>query len=542
MSQSLSLLRGRDLITDIWGGIVDTSSNITTFLGIRYAAPPVDDLRFRAPQPPVFISDVQQTTEQPNQCWQVSIVGLEPTNPFRTRAVTNVSSEDCSFLSVYYPSDAQGVPVRGGRLPTIVYIHGGGYNSANFRTDFEFPNFSFRYLLGSSSQFRGSDLIKQSNHGVVFVIIQYRLGLFGFLAGSAVKNNGAPNVGLLDQEFALRWVNKQIAKFGGDPSQVTIWGESAGTLTIGSTIASKQLRPWIPGAGSVFQHVIANGGQTESQLFRAAISSSSFVPSHCTSAPDWLACLHAVDVSLLQAANLNINADTFFGTYPFAPVVDGTFIQQSPTKALAEGLVNGEALLAVINAHEGTIFVNASVPASANISEYALELFPDFGLAQASQVHALYADVGSPFDQAAAVHGDAIFRCPTYSLLRAFSGRSFKAEFAIPPGNHGMDLQYYFPSLAIDVPVLNYPTFFNSTRFINAFAQAFTAFAISRDPNIKLSKTAMPLWVPWNTAGRTEMVFNKTVANEPLVKPFRTENAVLERCRFWDSVSNLTGH
>ncbi|KAJ7104745.1 Alpha/Beta hydrolase protein [Mycena epipterygia] len=505
-------------------GVVDTSSNITTFLGIRYAAPPVGDLRFRAPQPPALIPGVQQTKEQPNQCWQVEIDGLAPTNPFRTRAVTNISSEDCLFLSVYYPSDAQGVPIRGGSLPTIVYIHGGGY------------------FLGSSSQFRGSDLIKQSNHGVVVVIIQYRLGLFGFLAGSAVKNNGTPNAGLLDQDFALRWVNKQIAKFGGDPSKVTIWGESAG-------------------AGSVLQHLIANGGQTEPQLFRAAISSSPFVPSqyeyngripelvyselvaltNCTSASDSLACLRAADVSSLQAANLNMNAATFSGTYPFPPVVDGAFIQQSPTKALAEGLVNGDALLAVTNVHEGTIFVNTSVPASANVSQYALELFPDFGLAQAQQVRELYANV-APLDQAAAVCGDATFKCPTYSLLRAFSGRTFKAEFAIPPGNHGMDLQYYFPSLAIDVPVLNYPTFFNNMRFINAFAQSFTAFAISSDPNIKLSKTVMPLWVRWNTTGRTEMVFNKTVVDEPLVEPVRTKNALLERCLFWDSVGNLTGH
>ncbi|KAJ7446375.1 Alpha/Beta hydrolase protein [Mycena latifolia] len=506
-----------DLGYSRYQGTVDTSTNITTFLGIRYAAAPTGDLRFRAPQPPPSAAGVQQVTSQPNQCYQAPL-GTSPTNPLRTREVEVATSEDCLFLSVYYPSDAAGVPA--GLLPTLVYIHGGGY------------------IIGASSQFRGSDLINQSNRGLVVVIIQYRLGLFGFLSGAAVKKNGTLNAGLRDQEFALRWVNKHISKFGGDPSKVAIWGESAG-------------------AGSVLQHVIANNGQTKPQLFRAAITSSTYLPfqyhynaripelffsevvaqANCTGVKEVMTCLRAADVAALETANLNINGDGFFGTPSLVPVVDGEFIAQRPTLALAQGKVNGKALLSVTNAFEGTIFVNQS---TANATHYALDLYPNFGPAQADRVGALYAGLGTQLFQSNAVNGESILICPTYYLLRAFSGRAFKGEFAVPEGLHGRDLPYYFPSIGIDVPELDFPIF-NNTAFIDAFAQSFTSFAISLDPNIKVDSTTItPPWRKWSF-GQTEMLFNKTDADAPDVRPVRTSDALLERCAFWNSVGDLTG-
>ncbi|KAJ7149873.1 Alpha/Beta hydrolase protein [Mycena crocata] len=497
-------------------GTVDTTTNLTTFLGIRYAAAPVGELRFRAPQPPSKVTEVQQATEQPNQCFQAPI-GTSPTNPFETRDLEIVTSEDCLFLSVSYPSDADGAPE--GPLPVIVWIHGGGY------------------VLGASWQHRGTDLIDQSNRGVVVVVIQYRLGLFGFLSGSEVKKNGTLNTGLLDQDFAFRWVNKHIAKFGGDPSQVTIWGVSAG-------------------AGSVLQQVIANNGQTKPQLFRGAITSSTFLPSqykyndripelvysevvaqtNCTTAADSLTCLRAADAAVLETVNLQIQNDSFFGTFTLVPVVDGSFIRQSPTLSLLHGKVNGEVLLSVTNTFEGTLFVDQSTAATANATQYSLDLFPNFGPAQADRVGALYAGLGTSIFQENAVHGESIFICPTYLLLNAFAGRSFKGEFAIPPGGHGTDIPYYFPSSAL---VESEP--FNNTAFRDAFAQSFTSFAISLDPNVKVDPTTItPKWNKW-IAGKTEMLFNKTEADVPVVKPIKTSDALLERCQFWASVSNLTG-
>ncbi|KAJ7664715.1 alpha beta-hydrolase [Mycena rosella] len=488
--------------------------NVTHFLGIRYAAAPLGDLRFRAPQPPATVPGVQDATTEPNECFQTS-KGLSPTNPLETRqAPPGINStEDCLFLNVYFPSDAAGTPVE--NLPVLVYIHGGGY------------------LAGQASASNGEDIINQSNRGLVVVIIQYRLGVFGFLPGEEVKKNGALNAGLLDQDFALRWTNTHIAKFGGDPSRVTIWGQSAG-------------------AGSVLQHVVANGGRTEPQLFRAAMTSSTFLPaqyhyndripelsfskvvaqSGCASAADMMACLRAADADVLQAANIQINNGAFFGTYTLVPVVDGEFITQRPTLSLLEGKVNGGALLSVTNTFEGTKFVDQSTGDTANATQYALELFPAFGSTQADQVGALYVGLGTSLFQETALMGESIFICPTYLLLHAFGGRAFKAEFAIPPGEHADDVPYYWPSTTT-------PPFKNAV-FIDAFAQIFTSFALWLDPNKKVDPTTItPPWKRWDLE-HTEMLFNKTEDGVPVVQPLRTSDALLERCQFWASEGGLT--
>ncbi|KAJ7723830.1 hypothetical protein DFH07DRAFT_855526 [Mycena maculata] len=159
-----------------------------------------------------------------------------------------------------------------------------------------------------------------------------------------------------------------------------------------------------------------------------------------------------------------------------------------------------EALLSVTNAFEDTIFVNQSTGATANATQYALNLFPNFGPAQADKVSSLYGGLGTQLFQETAIMGESIFICPTYYVLNAFAGRSFKGEFAIPPAVHGQDVPNYFPSILIDFPELASefaPFEFNNTAFIDAFAQSFTSFAISLDPNIKIDRTITPKWNKW---------------------------------------------
>ncbi|KIK45295.1 hypothetical protein CY34DRAFT_22614 [Suillus luteus UH-Slu-Lm8-n1] len=491
-------------------GSVDTATNITSFLGIRYAAPPIGDLRWAAPQPPPTVSGVQQATMQPNECNQ-ALPGNSPTNPsestsMKKRAISQ--SEDCLFLNVYTPG-SEVVATPAGGLPVVVWIHGGGY------------------ILGSANLYNGADLIIDSNYGVITVVIQYRLGLFGFLSGEAVKEGGALNAGLLDQNYALQWVQSYIRNFGGDPTKVTIWGQSAG-------------------GGSVLQHLVAHGGNTQPPLFRFAMTSSAFLPSqynyndripemlysevvngtNCSSSSDTLSCLRAADVNTLQTLNYNININGFYGTSVFIPVVDGTFILERPTVTIRKGRLNSNRLFSVTNSQEGNLFVNQST--TLDIEDYVKTLFPNFGSAQVAGAVIMYQNHGSNVDQAKLVMGESIFVCPTYYLLLALGERAWKGKFAIPPALHGSDLPYYFNS---------YPTPYNNSQFITAFSNSFMAMAMFGTPDHRYTPGDITLsWSSWRH-NSTEMMFNETSAGVPDVYAFKTDSALLERCAYWQDVS-----
>ncbi|KAH7906676.1 Alpha/Beta hydrolase protein [Hygrophoropsis aurantiaca] len=501
-------------------GSVDINTNITSFLSIRYAAPPIGNLRFSAPQPPANISGVQQATEWPSMCYQSGVGTNTTTAPVpiygfnkRERDGTNVpakrattaptASEDCLFLNVWVPpGQLPSEPLTTGGLPVVVWIHGGGY------------------VAGYAEEFDGAQLLDHSDNGVVAVVLQYRLGVFGFLSGNEVKADGALNAGLLDQNLALQWVQKNIAVFGGDPSKVTIWGESAG-------------------AGSVLQHIVAHGGNTQPPLFKAGITSSTFLPSQysyndrvpqvyisCSSSADTLACLRAANATILEDANEYLAGTAFWHTYVFVPVVDGTFIVERPSVTLAKGNVNGDSLLAVGNAHEGPHFINPNETLS--ITEFVAQLFPDLSLIQVQQAAYLYSEFGSALEQAAEVYGDSILVCPTYFLLQAFEGRSWKGKFAIPPALHGDDVPYYFNDYDGTAPP------YNNTEFINAFAESFLSFAMFGDVNTKFDPTNItPYWNEYYI-DETEMIFNQTEGNnpQPVVMPIKTNLGQLERCAY----------
>ncbi|KAK0496862.1 Alpha/Beta hydrolase protein [Armillaria luteobubalina] len=511
------------------GTLDPAGSNNTQFLGIRFAAPPTGSSRWQAPRTPGFVVGIQNATAEPPRCLQADM-GVAPNNSFPadkrdTLAVPN--SEDCLFLNVYIPGQLDSRS-SGKTLPVVVFIHGGGYvaGSAN---GFSGPD-----------AYNGNDLVRESGDGVIVVVIQYRLGLFGFLAGEAVKANGKLNAGLLDQQFALQWVQEHVAKFGGDPGRVTIWGESAG-------------------AGSVLQQVIANDGKTFPPLFRAAITSSSFLPSqyafndavpeflynsvvsrtNCTSAPNSLICLRSADVDVLEQINIDLCISGFFGSFVFVPVVDGDFITQRPALALLEGKVNGEALMTVTNTNEGAVFVNSSTASTVQVPEYLMQLFPSLSDQNRDVAVAKYSGLGAPIDQVTLIMGESIFVCPTYFLLRAFQGRkAYKGQFAIPPATHGMDVPFFFPSMnANGVPS------YSNADFDKAFAESFLAFAISLDPNQTFEPIITPEWDPFKFQQdhQVEMRFNRTENGDPAVSPFTTAEDLLDRCSFWESVGPQIG-
>ncbi|KAH0833388.1 Alpha/Beta hydrolase protein [Lanmaoa asiatica] len=520
-------------------GYFEAQKNITNFLSIRYAAPPLGNLRFQAPQPPLPEFGVRPATQNPNMCYQAPFGAnmTSPVSPYgynKRQSTTPASSEDCLFLNVFVPGTMPAEPVTTGGLPVLVWIHGGGYQA------------------GYAGGYNGGDLVTDSLNTVVVVVIQYRLGAFGktshsetstissaclilalgFLSGNEVKAQGALNAGLLDQTFALQWVQDHIGMFGGDKAHVTIWGESC--------------RCWLSSAAYRRQRGIT----TTIGCLR------------CASSADTFTCLQSVEANTLQMTNFDIAGSAFFGTFVFVPVVDGTFILERPTVTLAKGQVNGvhgylrhipqmltflkQVLLSVCNQNEGNVFVN--VNETLTITDYISQLFPDMTSLQVQEAASVYEDYGTPLEQAITVMGDSIFVCPTYYLLQAFAGRSWKGLFAVPPAYHADDIAYYFgrytpsssPLHSFSTIGLCHQPSYPSTQFITAFTQSFMSLAKYYDVNTKFDSTNItPCWNEYYI-GETEMVFNRTEAGAPMIMPIQTDPRLLQRCAFWEMVAYST--
>ena len=209
------------------GAVSDEYETVAVYKGIPYAKPPVEELRWVPPQPADAWEGVRPATDFASECMQTPVEeGLYTTAPAST-------SEDCLYLNVWTPTDANEA-----NLPVMVWIHGGAFIMGS----------------GSSPGYNGASL---ANRGAVVVTINYRLGIFGFFAHPALSaespNNVSGNQGLYDQIAALQWVQDNIANFGGDPSNVTIFGESAGSMSVCYLVSS-------PLANGLFQKAIGQSG------------------------------------------------------------------------------------------------------------------------------------------------------------------------------------------------------------------------------------------------------------------------------------------
>ncbi|HEV2763373.1 MAG TPA: carboxylesterase/lipase family protein, partial [Pyrinomonadaceae bacterium] len=325
-------------------------SGVRVFLGIPFAQPPVGELRWRPPQPVKNWRDVRPAARFGPRCMQHPVFG---DMNFRSDGM----SEDCLYLNVW-------TPARTGRerLPVLVYFYGGGFIAGD----------------GSEPRYDGESMAAK---GIVSVTVNYRLGLFGFLAHPELSeespHRASGNYGLLDQSAALRWVQRNIAAFGGDPRRVTIAGESAGSASVSAQMASPLSKDLIARAigesGSVLSTMRAvplAQAESDGAKFAASVGANS------------LAELRALTTEQLHQAT----SKQGFGRFPIA--VDGYFFPEDPAKIYAAGRQARVPLLVGWNSEEMTwrALLGPREPTPENYERAVRELYG----ARAAEVLKLY--------------------------------------------------------------------------------------------------------------------------------------------------------
>jgi para-nitrobenzyl esterase len=465
------------------------------FLGIPYAAPPAGALRWQPPRPPAPWHGIRPATSYAPHCPQ-------PSSTFGQAS----TSEDCLYLNVFTPAAS-----KARNLPVMVWVHGGSL------------------LTGESNDYNPAELVR---HGVVVVTINYRLGALGFLADAALASRrGGPsgNYGLMDQQAALRWVQRNIRGFGGDPGDVTLFGESAGGLSTLAQVAS-------PGARGLFQRAIVESGTyqlTQQPLAAAEAAGQAFAAkagcASTASATNTAACLRGLPVSTILANEDQVG---------YTPDVDGAVLTQSIKTALSRGQFNRVPVVIGTNHDEYRLFVAVYqfLGQRVTAANYQSMIASTLGVsaAIAGKIAAQYplSRYPSPPVALGAVGTDAIFAChaltadeslaryvPTYAY--EFNDENapelFLPAVGFPYGAaHASELPYLFSQTTISRPI-----------GLSA-AQQQLAAAMKQDWT-NLAKTGVPAagWPKFTSASQ------QMLSLVPPIPQVETDFAAQHHCAFW---------
>ena len=509
--------------SETYAGVVVNGT--TDFLGIRYAAAPDGDLRFAAPTPPPAVSGTIPAAQFGSSCPQTP-------SPFGKASV----DEDCLFLNIFIPDP----PVSpNNRFPVMVFFHGGAF------------------VFGESSDYNASPLATQGN--VIVVTINYRLGILGYLADTALdaqSGTGASgNYGLADQQFALEWVQQNISAFGGDPEKVTIFGESAGGFSVCANVVS-------PSAAGLFARAITESGpcssalptkseaETEGAGIAAALGCSQSTSTAVVS------CLRALTVpQILTVQNAITSQNSVASLTAFFPDVDGILIPQEPLLSLLSGQFNHVPLLMGTNHDEARLFIAvdfdlnplagpltaAEYPAA--VAAIAAATVAEGGSNNPQLVAKITGEIlkeyplrhyASPDLALSAVFTDSAFSCPSNLALELTSfqvptfGYEFNDEHApmafLPPvtfpygATHTDELQFLFPfGTKLTAEEQNLAT---------TMKEYWTTFAANGDPNL----ASQPSWPPFST------FFDDDQSLKPAVPNVEFNFANTHKCSFWSAV------
>ncbi len=493
------------------------TASLRTFFGIPYAAPPTGNLRWKAPQPVTAWTAPRNATAFGNQCTQV-VLGIFDV-PGETQGEVK-GSEDCLFLNIYAPSET----APKGRLPVMVWIHGGSFTA------------------GAGSLYDASVLARK--HGVIVVTLNYRLGPLGFLALpglNAESGDGSGNYGLLDQQAALRWVRDNIAEFGGDPSNVTLFGESAGGLSVCAQLAS-------PRAAGLFDKAIIQSGLcTTPNNNVSAIDASRRNLAYAAR----LGCRKAEPACLRQVAAQKLMSTTVPGLRPlgnlvWSPIYGTTLLPLPLQAAFSQGKFHRIPVLQGTNHDEGRLFISLASPDGKPMQLYKYWAGTGLlvGAVKNRQVLAQYPykTYGTPALAFATVFTDAMFSCPALNAVTALSRyvpvyafefndpravTSLKTPAGLPGlgSFHASSLVYAFqtPIVGLADPARFDPA---QARLSYAFSLAWATFARTGDPNTP----GEPRWRTFDAAIQNVQTFTPTGTAES------TRFAAEHKCAFWSQL------
>lgn len=353
------------------------------FQGIPYAAPPIGPLRWKPPQPVTAWKGVRATTRFGPRCMQLS---LFDDMVFRSDGM----SEDCLYLNVWKPAREEK------HLPVLVYFYGGGFVAGD----------------GSEKRYDGASL---ASKGMITVTVNYRLGVFGFFALPALAaespQHAAGNYGLLDQVAALRWVKANISRFGGDPAQVTIAGESAGSISVSTLMAS-------PLARGLFARAIGESGALIAPIAPVSLPE---LEKQDQAMVDKLGIDSLAALRQLPAEKL-LQATRAAGAVEAQVAIDGYLLSESPAVTFARGGQAKVPLLLGSNSQEGfyTGILDKRTPTPANYREALKKLFGQ----QAARALAVYpGDSEAQVKQSAtALAGDMFIAYSTWRWMDLHRG------------------------------------------------------------------------------------------------------------------------
>jgi para-nitrobenzyl esterase len=426
-------------------------SGVASWKGIPFAAPPVGALRWRAPQPAASWTDVRQATEYGNDCMQLPF-------PSDAAPLGTAPAEDCLYVNVWRPAKAHAKA----RLPVIVWIYGGGFVNGG----------------SSPPTYAGARLAKQ---GVVLVSFNYRLGRFGFFAhpGLARERDGgqlddglAGNYGVMDQLAALKWVQRNVAAFGGDPANVTIIGESAGGMSVNTLLTSPMAQ------GLFARAVVMSGGDGGTQDPGMAVAEQAGVnfalkkgiAADDPQALDKLRALPADEVvdGMNLANRVAGDAPTYLG-----PVVDGKLAVDS-RRAFADGRF-------------------AKVPVMIGATSADIGGKTGFMVAGARSL-------------ASTIAGQGV---PVYAYRFSYVAQSVESTQTAPGARHATDIPFFFDTAAIKYGDKTTP---RDSAMGKAISTYLVNFARRGDPN----GGAMPAWPRYARASDELMDFG--AAGKPVAE------------------------